>query len=130
MGSSSKTLIRMLCRKQLCLLFMFIVAKSTFSCKNVGQNNPKHLVALDPRPVTSTTTTTVTTSSTTTTTTTSTTTIKPNPTITGAVKKGTQLVVDWSNGVKMTIMLEDLGDCHLVGSLPWDSEGSVSTTDC
>ena len=56
--------------------------------------------------------------------------MKPIPTITGAVKKGSELMVDWSNGVKMTITLEDLGDCHLVGSLPWDSEGSVSSTDC
>ena len=38
--------------------------------------------------------------------------------------------MDWSNGVKMSIMMKDLGDCQLVGSLPWDEEGLVMASGC
>ena len=30
----------------------------------------------------------------------------------------------------MVIIMEDLGDCFQVGSLPWDRHGSVSFTGC
>merc|ERR1711936_927907 len=71
-----------------------------------------------------------TTTTTTTTTTTSTTSAPDVPSVLEVVKKDTKLVIDWSNGVKMWIELEDVADCQLVGTLPWDSDGSVSVTGC
>ena len=46
------------------------------------------------------------------------------------MKKDAELFLDWSNGVKMSIKMEDIGDCLQAGSLPWDSDGSVSVTGC
>ena len=119
-----RTLTRMLCRIQISVFVLLILFNSTFSCKNARQNNPKPVVAP------STTTTTTTTSTTTTTTTTSTTSAPDVPSVLEVVKKDTKLVIDWSNGVKMWIELEDVADCQLVGTLPWDSDGSVSVTGC
>merc|ERR1711936_1473996 len=118
MGSIIRTLTRMLCRRQISVFVLLILFNSTFSCKNARQNNPKPVVAFDPRPAPSTTTTTTTTSA-------------PDvPSVLEVVKKDTKLVIDWSNGVKMWIELEDVADCQLVGTLPWDSDGSVSVTGC
>ena len=126
-----RTLTRMLCRRQISVFVLLILFNSTFSCKNARQNNPKPVVAFDPRPAPSTTTTTTTTSTITTTTTTTSTTSAPDvPSVLEVVKKDTKLVIDWSNGVKMWIELEDVADCQLVGTLPWDSDGSVSVTGC
>ena len=46
------------------------------------------------------------------------------------MKKDAELFLDWSNGVKMSIKMEDIGDCLQAGSLPWDKEGSVSVKGC
>ena len=114
-------------QRKIFVLIFCLLTKSTHSCKNSKRDAFKP-VAFSPTSSTSTTT-----SSTTTTTTTTTTTAMPIPdvpTVLEAVRKDAELFLDWTNGVKMSIKLEEIGDCLLAGDLPWDSEGSVSVSGC
>merc|ERR1712043_77549 len=140
MGSNVRVLtrIRMSYKKEVLAFILFLVTKATYSCNKVRQDSPKP-VAFDPRQTVreyqteNLTTTSTTTTTTTASTTTSTTTMDPIPavpTVLEAKKEGSELMIDWSNGVKMVILMEDLGDCFQVGSLPWDRQGSVSFTGC
>merc|ERR1712192_302793 len=112
MGSNVRILtrIRMSYKKEVLAFILFLVTKATYSCNKVRQDSPKP-VAFDPR---QTVREFKTENLTTTSTTTPTTTMDPKPavpTVLEAKKEGSELMIDWSNGVKMVIIMEDLGDC-------------------